>query len=80
MGGDPNTIQLLSLQKGPQTRLLRQQKWTASQSGGQKSKVQMLAGLVPLEAVREGLVHGSLLAAGGVLATSGTPWLLEAPP
>lgn len=45
-----------------------------------KSKLKVSAGLVPPEAVRENLFDASLLAAGGFLAMSGIPWLVNAPP
>ena len=38
----------------------------------------MLAGLVPSEAVRENLCQALPPAAGGLLAISGIPWLVDA--
>ena len=49
-------------------------------SGGYKSKVSLLAGLIPLRAVREALFHLSLLASGGLLAISAVPCPVEASP
>ena len=46
-------------------------------SGGQKSKIKMLSGLV-LEAARENPFHVSFPASGGSLAIFGVPWLLKA--
>ena len=48
-------------------------------SGRQKSKMKALAGPVPSEAMREDLVHSSLLAAG-VCWHSDLLWLVEASP
>lgn len=41
------------------------------------SKIKALAGLVPSEALRDSLFQASLLAAGGLLAIFGVPWLVE---
>ena len=43
--------------------------------GGQKSKVKVLAGLIPSEGFGENLSHASLLTYGGLLTVFGVPWL-----
>lgn len=44
------------------------------------SEIELLAGLVPSEAVREKLFHASLLASGHLLAIFGIPWLVTVLP
>ena len=44
------------------------------------SKIKMLAGLVPSEAVREDLFQASSLASAGLLAIFGVPWLADTSP
>lgn len=50
--------------KAPQTEGLNRA-WLSHSSGGQKSEIEVAAGWLFLEAVRENLVHLSLLASGG---------------
>ena len=49
-------------------------------SGGQKSKIKVLAGLVPSEGERENLFQASPLASGGLLTLFDVPWFVEASP
>ena len=49
-------------------------------SRGCKSKIKMLAALVPSKVMMEGLFYTSLLASGGLLAFFGLPWLVDASP
>ena len=64
----------------PQTEWFKQQRVILSQSGGQKSKIKVSAGLVPSEGCEGESVPGSPLASGSLLAVFGIPWLVEVSP
>lgn len=55
--------------------------WSHS-AGGQKSRIQVLAGVVPSKSHEEGLLPGlgPCLASGGLLVVFGVPWLVEMSP
>lgn len=61
--------------KVPETRLLKSQKWMASQSGGQKSKIKVLEELILFEDYGEKIKVSILLPL--LLRASGFLWFMD---